>query len=127
MSPIRMSKVEAGIRVVLAFRQAFNRQDVPAMLELMSAACVCETPGPPPDGLRLSGRQAAAQYWQDFFEQHPGARLEVEDIFGFGKRCSMRWRCTWVAENGEQSHIRGIDLFEVQDGLISEKLSYVKG
>ena len=103
MSPIRMSKVEAGIRVVLAFREAFNRQDVPGMIELMSAACVCETPGPPPEGSRLCGREAAAQYWRDYFREHPGARLEVEDIFGFGKRCTMRWRClpsAWRACTG---------------------------
>jgi hypothetical protein len=36
MSPIRMSKLEAAMRVVLAFNEAFNRHDVPGMMQLMS-------------------------------------------------------------------------------------------
>ena len=28
---------------------------------------------------------------------------------------------------GTKGHVRGVDVFRVKDGLISEKLSYVKG
>jgi hypothetical protein len=34
---------------------------------------------------------------------------------------------TWRGPLGEAAHIRGIDLYRLRDGLISEKLSYVKG
>jgi hypothetical protein len=33
-----------------------------------------------------------------------------------------RWRYSW-----SDGHIRGADLFRVRDGLVAEKLSYVKG
>jgi len=34
----------------------------------------------------------------------------------------QRWRYDWGA-----GHIRGIDVIVVRDGLIAQKLSYVKG
>jgi hypothetical protein len=36
MSPIRMSRLESAMRLVLAFNEAFNRHDVAGMLQLMS-------------------------------------------------------------------------------------------
>jgi hypothetical protein len=39
----------------------------------------------------------------------------------------MRWRYDWVDADGNSSHIRGVDLYQVKNGFISEKLSYVKG
>jgi len=122
MSPARMAKIESGIRIVLEFNEAFNRHDVDAMMKLMSEDCVFENTDPAPDGTVYSGKQAVTLFWQDFFQQSPQARIEIEDIFGFGEKCIMRWRYSW----GE-GHVRGVDLFKVEDGLIREKLSYVKG
>jgi len=33
----------------------------------------------------------------------------------------------WENADGTRGHIRGVDLFRVQDGKVAEKLSYVKG
>jgi hypothetical protein len=38
----------------------------------------------------------------------------------------VRWRYTWV-KNGVQGHVRGVDVYRVRAGKVSEKLSYVKG
>jgi ketosteroid isomerase-like protein len=127
MSPVRMEHLEAGMRVVLAFNEAFNRHDVPAMMHLMSDDCVFENTSPAPDGTRYVGRAAVTQFWHDFFRNSPQAHIEVEELFGFGNRCIMRWRYEWAAPSGQQGHVRGVDIFHVRHGLISEKLSYVKG
>ena len=128
MSPIRMSKIETGMRVVMEFNEAFNRHDVPGMMQLMTEDCVFENSDPAPDGTRYSGKEAVTQFWQDFFRQSPKARIEIEEIFGMGNnRCVMRWRYQWVDAAGKEGHVRGVDIFQVRDGLISEKLSYVKG
>ena len=37
-----------------------------------------------------------------------------------------RW-FVWTDPAGQSGHIRGVDVFRVRDGLILEKLSYVKG
>ena len=128
MSPIRMSKIETAMRVVMEFNEAFNRHDVPGMMQLMTDDCVFENTDPAPDGTRYSGKEAVTQFWQDFFRQSPKARIEIEEIFGMGNnRCVMRWRYQWVDAAGKEGHVRGVDIFQVRDGLISEKLSYVKG
>jgi predicted SnoaL-like aldol condensation-catalyzing enzyme len=128
MSPIRMSKIETAMRIVMEFNEAFNRHNVPEMMKLMTEDCVFENTDPAPDGTRYSGKEAVTQFWQDFFRQSPKARIEIEEIFGLGNnRCVMRWRYQWEDAAGTEGHVRGVDIFRVRDGLISEKLSYVKG
>ncbi len=122
MSPIRMAKIESAIRLVLQFNEAFNRHDVTGMMKLMSDDCLFENTAPAPDGTIYSGKDAVTQFWQDFFRESPQAHIDIEEIFGMGNRCIMRWKYSW----GE-GHVRGVDIFKVEEGLITEKLSYVKG
>ncbi len=127
MSPARLSRFEAVVRLVLAFNEAFNRRDVEGMMRLMSEDCVFENTDPAPDGTVYSGREAVTQFWRDFFRKSPQAHIEIEEIFGLGFRCVMRWRYDWVDAAGQKGHVRGVDIYRVKQGLISEKLSYVKG
>ena len=127
MSPARLSRLESAMRVVLEFNEAFNRHDVAAMMQLMSNDCIFENTNPPPDGAVYSGKETVTQFWQDFFRESPHAHIEIEEIFGFGNRCIMRWKYTWMDAVGKKGHVRGVDIFQVKDGYISEKLSYVKG
>lgn len=127
MTPIRMSRLESAVRIVIAFNEAFNRQDVPGMMQLMSDDCVFENTNPAPDGAVYSGKEAVTQYWQSFFRDSPQAHIEIEEIFGLGFRCVLRWRYDWVDGTGQKGHVRGVDLFQVKNGFICEKLSYVKG
>jgi predicted SnoaL-like aldol condensation-catalyzing enzyme len=93
----------------------------------MSGDCVFENTDPAPDGAVYSGKEAITQFWQDFFTQSPQAHITIEEVFGFGIRCIMRWRYDWVDAAGIIGHVRGVDIFRVQNGFICEKLSYVKG
>ena len=127
MSPIRMARLESAIRVVLEFNAAFNRHDVAGMMQLMSDDCVFENTDPAPDSAVYSGKEAVTRYWQDFFRESPEAHIEIEEIFGMGERCIMRWRYNWVDKGGEEMHLRGVDIFRVKNDSIYEKLSYIKG
>jgi len=127
MSPARMSKLETAMRIVLAFNEAFNRHDVAGMMQLMSDDCVFENTDPAPDGTTHSGKKVVTQFWQDFFHESPHAHIDIEEIFSLGNRCIMRWRYNWEDVEGKKGHVRGVDIFRVEDGLISEKFSYVKG
>lgn len=122
MSPARMAKLEAAIRVVLEFNEAFNRHDVAGMMALMSDDIIFENTQPAPDGMRYAGQQAVMRFWQDFFLSSPNAHIDIEEVFGLGERCVMRWRYRW-----SEGHVRGVDIFRVAGGHIREKLSYVKG
>jgi steroid delta-isomerase-like uncharacterized protein len=127
MAPTRLSRLESATRVVLQFNDAFNRHDVAGMMQLMSDDCVFENTAPAPDGTKVSGKEAVTRFWQDFFLASPQAHIEIEEIFGLGLRCVMRWKYDWVDETGKKGHVRGVDIFQIKNGLISEKLSYVKG
>jgi predicted SnoaL-like aldol condensation-catalyzing enzyme len=127
MSPARMAKIELAMSIVLEFNEAFNRHDVSGMMRLMSDDCVFENTDPAPDGTVYSGKEAVTQFWRDFFRESPQAQIEIEEIFGLGNRCIMRWKYHWVDAAGKRGHVRGVDIFQIKEGLISEKFSYVKG
>ncbi len=127
MCPARLSKLEASMRVVIAFNDAFNRHDVAGMMQLVSDDCIFENAGPAPDGSTYKGKEAATQFWQDYFDESPQAHIKIEEVFGLGERCIMRWMYTRVDAEGQTGHVRGVDVFRVRGGLIREKLSYVKG
>jgi ketosteroid isomerase-like protein len=101
---------------------AFDRHDVNGVMAAMSDDCVFESTGPAPDGEVFSGAAAVRAVWEQFFRANPRARFETEEQFALGDRCVVRWRYEWGA-----GHIRGIDVFRVRDGVVSEKLCYVKG
>jgi ketosteroid isomerase-like protein len=127
MTPTRLSRLESTTRLVLEFNDAFNRHDVTHMMQLMSEDCVFENTTPFPDGTIYTGKEAVTQFWLDFFHNSPNAQIEIEDIFGLGMHCIMLWRYSWMDTDGNKGHVRGVDIFKVSNGLITEKLSYVKG
>lgn len=122
MSPIRMSKIESGVRAVMDFNDAFNRHDVDGMMKLTSEDTVFENTSPAPDGTIYKGREVVSQFWRGFFQESPQAHIEIEEIFGAGFHVIMRWEYSWG-----DGRVRGVDIFKLRGGLICEKLSYVKG
>jgi hypothetical protein len=127
MCPTRLAKLESAMRIVLEYKEAYNRHDVAGMLELVSDDCILESSAPAPDGTVHSGMKAIAQFWQDFFSESPQAHIKVEEIFGLGERCIMRWRYEWFTEVGKIGHVRGVDIFLVRGGIIRAIFSYSKG
>ena len=126
MCPVKMSKIESGIRAVLDFNKACNRYDVPGMMQFFHDDCVFENAVPAPDGAVYTGKEEITNFWVDFFRVSPHAQFKIEDVYGFGKQCVMRWRYIWTDAAGEEQHIRGIDTYKVEDGLICEQRSYLK-
>lgn len=118
---------QSTLNTIERFNRAVNEHDLDLTMALMSADCVFENTFPSPDGERFAGQSAVRAFWKDFFESSPGARFEFEETFASGARAFVRWRYTWQNTDGLQGHIRGVDIFQVLDGLVAEKLSYVKG
>ncbi len=121
------SETADGVQVVRAFNEALNHGDRPGMLACLSEDTVFENTHPAPDGERYVGRTAVAAFWDEFLRAAEQVHIEVEEIFALGDRCVMRWRYEWHGRDGGRGHVRGVDLYRVRDGLIVEKLSYVKG
>jgi ketosteroid isomerase-like protein len=112
---------------IIRFNDALDARDVDAMLRLMTEDCVFENTYPPPDGTRYTGPAAVRAFWEDFMRESTEARFEIEEIFGIDDRVVMRWTYHWIDLLGKAGHLRGVDVYTVRDGLIAEKLSYVKG
>jgi ketosteroid isomerase-like protein len=107
------------------FNEAFNRHDVDAVMAAMTDDCIFETTEPP-DGERHVGPAAVRAAWVDLFAASPRARFDAEDVIVVGDRCTVQWRYTWD-DGGVRCHIRDVDVLRVRDGLVAEKLAYVKG
>jgi ketosteroid isomerase-like protein len=114
------------LEIVERFNDAFNRHDVDAIMICMTQDCVFENTRPAPDGTRLVGQAAVRSFWEEFFARSPQARFDTEDVFAAGDRCVVRWIYHWLRD-GKAGHVRGVDVFRVRDGQVSEKCSYVKG
>jgi ketosteroid isomerase-like protein len=107
--------------VVERFNAAWNDHDLDAALALTAADAVFESTSPAPDGLRSVGHDAIRKAWAPIFAD-ASSRFTVEDTFMAGDRLVQRWRYDWA-----DGHVRGIDVISVRDGLVGEKLAYVKG
>ena len=106
--------------VVNRFNAAWGAHDLAAALALISEDCVFESTSPP-DGQRYVGPAAISVAWQPIFAD-TASSFTVEDSFAAGAHVVQRWRYDW-----DGGHVRGIDLFTVRNGLVAEKIAYVKG
>jgi ketosteroid isomerase-like protein len=112
---------------VEAFDRAFASHDADAVMACMTEDCVFESTAPAPDGERLSGAAAVGAYWRGFFDSTPSARFQTEEAFAAGDRAVVRWTFEWDEGPANRGHVRGVDVLRVRDGLVAEKLAYVKG
>jgi ketosteroid isomerase-like protein len=110
-----------ALAVVERFNEAWNSHDLPAALALTTDDCIFEATAPAPDGARAQGRTELAAAWQPIFTDTT-SRFTTEEAFAAGDRVVARWRYDWAG-----GHIRGVDVIRVRNGLVAEKLAYVKG
>lgn len=112
---------ENPVEVVAAFGAAWGAHDLEATLALVTEDCVFDNTGPAPDGVRYTGREELRRVWGPIFD-NTESRFEAEETFACGDRVVQLWRYSWG-----DGHVRGVDVFRVRGGAVSEKLSYVKG
>lgn len=111
-------------RTLSLFNAAFGAGALAAALALVTDDVVFETTAPAPDGQRHAGRDAVRTAWSEVMGT-PGMIFTEEESFVSGDRGVVRWRYGWGGPS--PGHVRGVDVLRFREGLISEKLSYVKG
>lgn len=109
------------------FSAVFASGDVDAIMALMTEDCVFEATGPAPDGVRRTGAADVRAAWVELFGGTLDPAFTEEESFVAGDRGVLRWRFTWRNDDGTPGHVRGVDVLRFRDGLVAEKLSYVKG
>jgi hypothetical protein len=113
--------LDVTVDVVDRFNTAWNAHDLDGALALITSDCVFESTSPAPDGIRHVGPDLIRIAWAPIFEDVK-SHFAVEASFVAGDRVVQQWRYDWG-----DGHIRGIDVIRVRDGLVAEKLAYVKG
>lgn len=120
-------KTAATTRMVIdRFNEAFNQHDADAVEALLTEDTVFEDTSPAPDGRRIEGKTAVAEFWRGWFTRNADAVFEAEDVIVSGDRAVVRWVYRKM-RNGQPWHLRGVDVFTVRDGKVAAKLAYVKG
>jgi ketosteroid isomerase-like protein len=111
----------SALEVVTRFGDAWAAHDLEATMALVAPDCLFDATGPAPDGEACVGHEAIRAAWAPIFAD-TAATFEPEETFAAGDRVVQRWRYDWG-----DGHVRGVDVFAVADGLVTEKRSYVKG
>jgi ketosteroid isomerase-like protein len=128
MNPERneSSSAETTRAVVDRFNEAFNRHDADKLTSLLTSDTIFENTSPPPDGLRIEGREAVVQFWRDWFSRNSDSTFEAEDVIVCGDRAVVCWVYRKLRK-GQPWHLRGVDVFTIRNGKVAAKLAYVKG
>jgi ketosteroid isomerase-like protein len=108
------------------FNDAFNRHDADAVAALLTEDTVFEDTSPAPDGKRVEGKAAVAEFWRGWFAKNTDAHFDAEDVIVAGNRATVLWVYRKM-RNGQPWHLRGVDVFTVRDGKVATKMAYVKG
>ena len=106
---------------------AFNAHDLDARMRFFVDDCVLEMPrGPHPWGLRFEGRDRVREGLATRFAGIPDVHYGEDRHWVSGSRGCSEWLLTGTTTQGVRINVRGCDLFELRDGLISRKDSYWK-
>ena len=109
------------------FGKAFNKADVEEI-----AACVTDdfewrlNAGGSPGGAVLKGKEALRAHFADKSKAHREARFSEARIHRAGDKLFGTFRVTGIDHAGQPFDRYGIDLYEVRDGKIALKDSYLK-
>jgi ketosteroid isomerase-like protein len=106
---------------------AFNRHDLDAIMAFFAEDAVMEMPrGPDPWGSRFVGKAAVREGLAGRFAGIPDVHYSEDRHWVCGNRGLSEWLLTRTTTAGERLAVRGCDLWEFRDGLISRKDSYWK-
>jgi ketosteroid isomerase-like protein len=109
------------------FGKAFNKADVDAI-----ADCVTDdfewrlNAGGAPAGRVLKGKEALRAHFADKSTAHREVRFSEASIHRAGDKLFGTFRATGIDHAGKPFDRYGIDLYEVKDGKIALKDSYLK-
>ncbi|SKA06606.1 Ketosteroid isomerase-related protein [Enhydrobacter aerosaccus] len=110
------------------FGKAFNKADVEEI-----AACVTDdfewrlASGTQPSGRVLKGKDDLRRHFADKSQAHREARYSEARIHRAGDKLFGTFRVTGIDAQGQAFDRYGIDLYELRDGKIALKDSYLKG
>jgi uncharacterized protein (TIGR02246 family) len=114
-------------RLLERFGDAWNRHDLEAMMECMADDCAyLASFGHDEDGTPFVGREAVRAGFAQYLATFPDGRYEDTRILVAGDRAATEWTFIFTGSDGNETRVRGCDLFELRDGKISRKDAFRK-
>jgi len=110
--------------LVIRFTDAFNRDDLDAVMAFMTDDAVYDEF----NGTRSVGKPAIRAAFEPQFRGDYGRiRFRTEDLFvdAPAAKALIRWRCE-IDKGGRKRFWRGLDILHVRNGLVVEKHTYAK-
>jgi len=128
----RITRRKAVEQHVRSYFEAMDRRDVEAMVSHWREDGVDDMV---PVGL-LRGRDEMREYFKSVFAATPDARTTVTRLVAGEQSCAAEWRIEGtfdgapylgIEPTGKHIEIRGLDLFELEDGEIVSNTGYFDG
>ena len=128
----RITRRKAVEQHVRSYFEAMDRRDVEAMVSHWREDGVDDIV---PVGL-LRGRDAMREYFKSVFAATPDAKTTVTRLVAGERSCAAEWRIEGtfdgapylgIEPTGKHIEIRGLDLFELEDGEIVSNTGYFDG
>ena len=110
--------------LVVQFTEAFNREDLDGVMSFIAEDAVYDEF----NGTINRGTAAIRAAFEPQFRGDYGKlRFHTEDIFvdAAAGKALVRWLCTLETKRGPSAW-RGLDILHVENGRITEKLTYAK-
>src|SRR5262249_9002248 len=121
------SSEERNLAIVERLSRGFEHHDVDTILECFAEDGIFDiTEGPDPWGERFEGKKAIRSALEALVEMLPDVKFAEPVHWVSGDRGASEWTCVATTPRGRRLCVRGCDLFEFRDGLITRKDSYFK-
>lgn len=102
-----------AIAVVRAHIEAFNRHDVAALVDRVSADFVWYNVASDATTIEVKGRDALRESLTSYFKSVPTVRSEIDGVTQSGPFVSFRERANWTSAKGERSQT-SLAVYEVR-------------
>ncbi|AQV98500.1 nuclear transport factor 2 family protein [Cupriavidus necator] len=117
----------AGIELLQAFNDAWNRHDIEALMGFMTDDCAFHgVAGPDLLGRSFIGRDAVREGFQLAWQTFPDAQWVDGDHFVVGERGVSESTFRGTRADGARIEARMVDVFTFRDGKIAVKNAYRK-
>ncbi|EYS82595.1 transcriptional regulator [Cupriavidus sp. SK-4] len=117
----------AGIELLQAFNDAWNRHDIEALMSFMADDCAFHgVAGPDLLGRSFIGREPVREGFQLAWQTFPDAQWVDGDHFVVGDRGVSESTFRGTRADGARIEARMVDVFTFRDGKIAVKNAYRK-
>ena len=105
----------------------FARHDVDGILDCFTDDGIFDiTEGPDPWGERFQGKVEIRKALEALFSAVADVQFVDASRWVAGDRGTSEWTCVGTTARGRAIRVKGCDLFEFRDGLVTRKDSYFK-